>query len=397
MLLGSAFIDVAQGANSNPCSVDAAVTFENDLVYFFKGDKYGRYSADRQIDYIGPISAWKGVPSDIDAAIKYKGNYYFFKGCHYYIWDVDAGKVVLDKRDIQKKWKAPCNLDAAITMGSYVYLFKGNKYWLWWNGDGKPVYKGGNKDIKSKFGVDGPFDAVVRWDPFDKYYFFQGEYYRRLDDGKLSGKEKSILNWKGLVDSGRELLRDCPCSCNRLEHNENWEFKSIDYNFDKADVKQKILKGDLQTMRIDMLDVAYCQFECPLEKKTLETINTEKESFTSLTGFGLKVGTSFSVGIPAMAKAGVKTEVSVSQSFTFGKEKTHSKSISSTFTCYGYPKLYTKCTVSEYLTKMDLPYTMMLKHKKKGCVCPSKGIFHKAELGTLNMETKYFDKREDVM
>jgi len=381
MLLGSAFIDVAQGANSNPCSVDAAVTFENDLVYFFKGDKYGRYSADRQIDYIGPISAWKGVPSDIDAAIKYKGNYYFFKGCHYYIWDVDAGKVVLDKRDIQKKWKAPCNLDAAITMGSYVYLFKGNKYWLWWNGDGKPVYKGGNKDIKSKFGVDGPFDAVVRWDPFDKYYFFQGEYYRRLD-GKDIGKKKSISIWKGLVDSGKELLKDCPCSCNRLQNKQNWKVKKVEFDIDNGQVTN-LRPSNVVVKRNDLRAIDKCFKECPTVEYTAKKTVTETSRFASTTGIGLKVGTTVETGVPGLVGGKISMEASVEQKFTYGKDRTETVVRTHHFKCPGFPGKVTICHVSMKNAKMDVPYTMTLVHKKKGCVCEEKGFYKSVSVGDM--------------
>ena len=68
----------------------------NSKTYFFKGDRYWRFY-DNKIDYGYPksISAWKGLPEKIDAAMKWRnGKSYFFAGGQYYRfddWNIQVG------------------------------------------------------------------------------------------------------------------------------------------------------------------------------------------------------------------------------------------------------------------------------------------------------------------
>ena len=50
-------VQYVSGGKSNPCSVDAAVTYaKNDMIFFFKGDKYAYYddsdSSNRRLSRI---------------------------------------------------------------------------------------------------------------------------------------------------------------------------------------------------------------------------------------------------------------------------------------------------------------------------------------------------------
>ena len=70
--------------------MDAAFVWgRNSRTYFFKGNQYWRYNG-RKIDYGYPksIKVWKGVPANIDAAVKWRnGKTYFFTGSRYYKFD----------------------------------------------------------------------------------------------------------------------------------------------------------------------------------------------------------------------------------------------------------------------------------------------------------------------
>lgn len=67
--------------------MDAVFTWgRNGKTYFFKGNQYWRYYQGK-IDYGYPksISAWGGIPENVDAAMKWRnGRSYFFKGRQYY-------------------------------------------------------------------------------------------------------------------------------------------------------------------------------------------------------------------------------------------------------------------------------------------------------------------------
>lgn len=100
-------------------NIDAALEWRrNGKTYFFKGSNYWRYDRTRgKIDdgYPRDISAWRGIPSDIDAAFQWKnGRSYFFKGSKYYAFDDDKVKVLEDTvnpypRDVASYWMGCSN------------------------------------------------------------------------------------------------------------------------------------------------------------------------------------------------------------------------------------------------------------------------------------------------
>lgn len=84
-----------------PSNLDAAFVWSgNGKPYFFKDDKYYRFTRGSMVDAGFPrsIAAWKGLPKKIDAAFSNRGNSrtYFFSGANFYRFHdidfkVDAG------------------------------------------------------------------------------------------------------------------------------------------------------------------------------------------------------------------------------------------------------------------------------------------------------------------
>jgi matrix metalloproteinase-14 (membrane-inserted) len=84
-----------------PSDIDAAFVWSgNGKPYFFKGDKYYRFTRGSMVDAGFPrnIAAWKGLPKKVDAAFSNRGNSrtYFFSGQDFYRFHdtdfkVDAG------------------------------------------------------------------------------------------------------------------------------------------------------------------------------------------------------------------------------------------------------------------------------------------------------------------
>lgn len=67
-----------------PGNLDAAFTYKNGKTYFFKGNKYWRYTGKLMDgDYPKEISeGFGGIPDNLDSAMVWGGNgkIYFFKG-----------------------------------------------------------------------------------------------------------------------------------------------------------------------------------------------------------------------------------------------------------------------------------------------------------------------------
>ena len=128
---------IAEGWDQLPWSLDASFTWTNGNSYFFKGSQYWRFSELGKMDsgYPKEISeGFEGIPNNVDGAIVWSANdkIYFFKGDKYWKYDPDASPSVDSSypRPISM-WKGiPDNIDAAVTYSnSKAYFFKSGKYY----------------------------------------------------------------------------------------------------------------------------------------------------------------------------------------------------------------------------------------------------------------------------
>ena len=128
---------ISEGWDKLPLSLDASFTYSNGNTYFFKGSKYWRFSEPGKMDsgYPKEISeGFEGIPNDLDGALVWSANdkIYFFKGDKYWKYDPNSNPSVDSSypRPISK-WKGiPNNIDAAVTYSnSKAYFFKSGKYY----------------------------------------------------------------------------------------------------------------------------------------------------------------------------------------------------------------------------------------------------------------------------
>lgn len=112
---------ISEGFKGVPENVDASFVWGgNGKTYFIKGDQYWRYT-ENSIDrgYPRPLSVWSGLPSRIDAAIKWRnGRTYFFSGSEYYRYnDVEFN---IDKSYPRRigNWWLGCPDEASLVVGS---------------------------------------------------------------------------------------------------------------------------------------------------------------------------------------------------------------------------------------------------------------------------------------
>ena len=85
-----------------PDNLDAAFTWTNGKIYFFKGSQYWRLSSDGLVDPGFPRSiqnGFPGIPSNVDAVIVWGKNnkIYFFKGDRYWRLDPDNASQPVDE------------------------------------------------------------------------------------------------------------------------------------------------------------------------------------------------------------------------------------------------------------------------------------------------------------
>ena len=85
-----------------PNNLNAAFSWTNGKIYFFKGSQYWRASSDGQVDEGFPRSidaGFPGIPDSPDAAIVWGENdkIYFFKGSRYWRLDPKNARQPVDK------------------------------------------------------------------------------------------------------------------------------------------------------------------------------------------------------------------------------------------------------------------------------------------------------------
>ena len=99
-----------------PDNIDAAFQWGgNEDLYFFKGSQYWKYDTRPQASgymvagYPKDISAWRGIPADLDTAFQWKnGKTYFFKSGQY--WKFNDREVAVERagpsypRNAGKRW-----------------------------------------------------------------------------------------------------------------------------------------------------------------------------------------------------------------------------------------------------------------------------------------------------
>lgn len=381
VILGYAFMIAFNNVEGlrGPCSLDAAVTWVGDNeIYLFKGNKYGRWNqTSKRVEGIGYIAQnWHGIPNDLEAASTYLNSNSFFKGCQYWLYYEDG-------RSIGPGDAAPriCNLEAAAANGSSIYFFYENYYrkqttrgdlsiarWINWNW-GK---------------LEGNIDAAVQANTGEIYFFKENKYWRFEKNGIKATVGYVAEDWGNLLDS--ELLPDCRCNCS-ICSNANCELHSIKYQTDQAKIsyppsdvigRQKVEKRNREVPRMQTVTF------------TVSKSVTETESFTHTSGVPVTEGTEFETGIPVVNDAGeASTEITACRKYEYGRQRSVQRTREATFECDGVWTKTSMCTVKLYYRKVDIPYTMVWKHKSKGCNCESKGIFTSVWSTNMRMENKW--------
>ena len=116
--------------------IDASFTWNNGKSYFFKGNKYWRFTNGKSDkDYPKLISkGFDGIPDNLDAAFVWSGNgkIYFFKGREYWRFDPDQRPPVRSSypRPISNWEGIPDNIDDALQyQNGFTYFFKKGDYY----------------------------------------------------------------------------------------------------------------------------------------------------------------------------------------------------------------------------------------------------------------------------
>ena len=343
-----------------PCSFDTVVRWVGDnKTYFFKGKMYARMIEKVGLEETAPISNWRGIPDNLDAATTWKGTNYFFKGCHYWRYYKNGQS---DGPHNISAWGVPCNLDAAVTFEGSTYLFKSGYYWRRGNNDfSGPHY------VKRNWygGLKGNIDAaLVRK---GKIYFLKG---RILVIFEKPGKFPDSVSGVGSKLLESQLLPDCPCDCNSC-CNKNWQFDNIKYQLEEAKISP-LLPEVIGHKTVDNRNGS----GTPKITFTVSKVVMETKLLIHTAGAAAPFDVWFAANAPFIPEGKVIVEMDgFHHHFYYGRQVLSRRLRDASHSCPAMAKAKTVCTVYLHYRKIEVPYTIVWKHKGRGCTCNSKGIF----------------------
>ena len=305
------------------------------------------------------------LPSNLDAAVTWKGRNYFFKGCISYAYDHVLKKIAW-KNDIPTAWNAPCNLDAATTRGDYVYLFKGRNVYQWAYNEDKFI--AGPYDIKLfDSTVPGNLNAGFQWIYNKAVFLLKDDKYWVINENGNTEEKLTGVGFRNLYDSS--LFSECGCDCTNRAVENSWEFVSIKYNTDDGKVQllppTEVRRSTIYNRGTNKSYSVEFRVSTPI---------TETISFFHTDGTSLAVGTEFECVIPVVLNGQITTEVSGPHEFAYGIVKSLAKTKEEIFFCQAAANAITTCIASLQMQEIEVPYSMTLRHKIKRCECMSKGI-----------------------
>ena len=218
----------------------------------------------------------------------------------------------------------------------------------------------------------------MRWAQNGVTYLLKGKKYWRVDKAGKTTQGNTNGGWPGLFDS--TLLPKCGCDCKNGKGGSSWEFESIKYSINDGKVH---LRPPMELGR-QIIDNRAGNTN-PSIDFTISKSVTETESFTHTAGLSLTVGTEFKTGIPFLAEGKISLSVTASYEFSYGKEKSVTKTKSAKYACIAAVGKTTTCTATLRMAEINVPYIMTVRHKKKGCKCTSKGFFRRVSSTNMHL------------
>ena len=328
------------------------------------------------IFHLGITGIWN-LPSDIDASTTWNGRNYFFKGCSFYAYEGNAthGRIAWEG-DVRKTFEVPCNIDAAVAWKGYVYFFKDEKVWVW--NDEELINSSSPID---HWQIDGNFDAGLQWPKNGETYLFKGPEYWIFDPSGTSIKHRADRKWNGLLEGS--LLPNCACDCTVDLNSRNWKFVSLSYD---------IISGTISSLLGTVVGIQVVDNRQENLHHTkvfsVSTQVTETQSFIHKFGRSLKIGSKFKYKIPTIVNGLISITDKRVYKFPYGKVKSSSKPYSKIYSCPSFDNMKVTCTTTMQMQQLEVPYTMIVQHKYKGCKCDSKGIFQRMLFERMYMSVR---------
>ncbi|KAJ7715782.1 hemolytic lectin [Mycena olivaceomarginata] len=108
---------------------------------------------------------------------------------------------------------------------------------------------------------------------------------------------------------------------------------------------------------------------------SISETQTHTSKFEYSTGLTVSVGATFKGGIPVFAEEELRVDVSVSQTWTYGKEDSFSVAYTANFPVRVEPHATVHAVATVHVGTLEVPYTLYLSSKSTGTKAQTKGIW----------------------
>ncbi|XP_066502664.1 stromelysin-3 [Hoplias malabaricus] len=169
---------------------DAVSMIRGELFFFKSGYVWRIRDGKLQVGYPALASRhWKGIPDNIDAAFEDRsGNIWFFQGESY--WVFDAERQITGPDSVQRLGLPISHIRAALTWGEdtqKVYFFKQGNYWRF-NSQENRVDSTHARSMADWRGIPNDIDAAFQ-DRYGFAHFLRGNQYWKFDPVEVRALE----------------------------------------------------------------------------------------------------------------------------------------------------------------------------------------------------------------
>jgi len=179
------------------------------------------------------------------------------------------------------------------------------------------------------------------------------------------------------------------CSCDSID--DRFELTDMDYDT-AASVSHKQPPIDVSNQEIDNESSSTAQTITFTATREV----SETASFSHTAGASVTVGTSFKTGVPFIASGSVSVDVSVSYEFSYGTDKTETKTVAAQYQCTAPAYRTVECHALLFKYKTTIPYTQTwTKKSDKSCQCKSTGVLTEMTANRMTFKVNEKNHEED--
>ena len=163
-----------------------------------------------------------------------------------------------------------------------------------------------------------------------------------------------------------------PCLCGNTPKEWGWwEVTGVSYNFKEGSITSRPVAVGSKTINNIAGTLALTAMF------NISVSVTEEEEFSYTNGTSPQIGETFTAGVPVAIGSKFLSDPSMPTLHTYGKRIMKKETRGAYLPCSAPAHSKVQCYGLLNLVKIDVPYTLTIKHRHYGCNCTSLGVYKK--------------------